>query len=147
MNAVEETNWSNVVRALQQSKQLLEDTLACNADAVARDVEVAHNENTSILSYNDENSMACVLSIAYYFAHGDYIFHRELTNEARAERKLAFTMPCKEEEGESQLVSGKGYADLVLIPRKNVNSPAIVIELKYGHSAEEAIAQIKERRT
>ena len=120
-NAVEESNWTNVVKALQQSEQLLEDTLACNADAVARGVEVVHSENTSILSYNDENSMACVLSIAYYYAHGDYIFHRELA-------------------------SGKGYADLVLIPRKNVNSPVIVIELKYGHSAEEAIAQIKERR-
>ena len=120
-NAVEETNWTNVVKALQQSEQLLEDTLTCNADAVARGVEAAHSENTSILSYNDENSMACVLSIAYYFAHGDYIFHREYA-------------------------SGKGYADLVLIPRKNVDSPAVVIELKYGHSAEEAMAQIKERR-
>ena len=120
-NAVEETNWTNVVKALQQSEQLLDNTLACNAEAVARGVEAAHSENTSILSYNDENSMACVLSIAYYFAHGDYIFHREYA-------------------------SGKGYADLVLIPRKNVDSPAIVIELKYGHSADEAIAQIKERR-
>ena len=121
VNAVEESNWTNVVKALQQSEKLLDNTLAGNAEAVARGVEAAHSENTSILSYNDENSMACVLSIAYYFAHGDYIFHREFA-------------------------SGKGYADLVLIPRKNVDSPTIVIELKYGHSAEEAIAQIKERR-
>ena len=121
VNAVKACNWLPVASALQQSKKLLLDTLAGNADAVARGVEAAHSENTSILSYNDENSMACVLSIAYYFAHGDYIFHREYA-------------------------SGKGYADLVLIPRKNVNSPAIIIELNYGHSAEEAIAQIKERR-
>ena len=121
VNAVRENNWKVVSDAIQKSKRLLNDTLAGNTEAVARGVEAAHSENTSILSYNDENSMACVLSIAYYFAHGDYIFHREYA-------------------------SGKGYADLVLIPRKNVDSPAVVIELKYGHSAEEAIAQIKERR-
>ena len=119
-NAINDVKWVHVGKALQQSEQLLEDTLAGNAEAVARGVESAHSENTSILSYNDENSMACVLSIAYYFAHGNYIFHREYA-------------------------SGRGYADLVLIPRKNVDSPAIVIELKYGHSAEEAISQIKER--
>ncbi|MBR4366567.1 MAG: AAA family ATPase [Bacteroidaceae bacterium] len=120
-NAINDVKWVHVGKALQESEQLLEDTLAGNAEAVARGVGAAHSENTSILSYNDENSMACVLSIAYYFAHGDYIFHREYA-------------------------SGKGYADLVLIPRKNVDSPAIVIELKYGHSADEAMAQIKERR-
>ncbi len=120
-NAINDVKWVHVGKALQESEQLLEDTLAGNAEAVARGVDAAHSENTSILSYNDENSMACVLSIAYYFAHGDYIFHREYA-------------------------SGKGFADLVLIPRKNVDSPAIVIELKYGHSAEEAISQIKERR-
>ena len=30
---------------------------------------------------------------------------RQLTNEARAEDKLACTMPCKKEEGESQQVT------------------------------------------
>jgi hypothetical protein len=28
---------------------------------------------------------------------------QELTNEARAEGKLAYTMPCKEEEGDRQM--------------------------------------------
>jgi len=34
-------------------------------EAVARGVDAAYDENTSILSYNDENSLSCVLSIAY----------------------------------------------------------------------------------
>ena len=121
VNAVRENNWTVVSDAIMKSKRLLQDTLSCNAEAVARAVEAAHSENTSILSYNDENSMACELSIAYYYAHGDYIFYREHA-------------------------TGKGYADLVLQPRKNVDKPALVIELKYGHSAEEAMNQIKERR-
>ena len=120
VNAVEDNNWSHVADALQASEQLLEATLAGNEAAVARGIDIAHDEHTSILSYNDENSLACVLSIAYYYAHNDYIIHREMA-------------------------SGKGFADLVLIPRKNVDSPAIVIELKYNKDADTAISQILRR--
>ena len=38
-----------------------------------------------------------------------------------------------------------GYADLVMIPRRNVSKPAIVIELKFNHSADTAIDQIKRK--
>ena len=120
-NAVKDTGWAEVARALDQSSRLLRATIDGNAAVVAQMVDAAHTENTSILSYNDENSMACVLDFAYYSAHGDYIFHREYA-------------------------TGRGYADLVLIPRKNVTKPAIIIELKYGHSTDEAIAQMRERR-
>ena len=120
-NAVEETNWTNVIKALQQSEQLLQDTLDGDAEAVARGVDAAHDEHTSILSYNNENSLACVLAIAYYYARNDYVIHRELA-------------------------SGKGFADLVLIPRKNVESPAIVLELKYNRDADSAIEQIKRKK-
>ena len=120
-NAVEDTGWTNVIKALQQSEQLLQATIGGDEEAVARGVDVAHDENTSILSYNNENSLACVLSIAYYYAKGDYIVHRELA-------------------------SGKGFADLVMIPRKNVDSPALVIELKYNKDADAAIDQIKRKQ-
>ena len=120
-NAIETTGWANVVKALQESEQLLNATLAGDCEAVARGIDVAHDENTSILSYNNENSLACVLSIAYFYARNDYVFHRELA-------------------------SGKGFADLVLIPRKNVDSPAIVLELKYDKTADSAIDQIKRKQ-
>ena len=120
-NAVKENKWAPVVTALEQSKQLLKDTLAGDSEAVARAIEAVHDENTSILSYNNENSLACVLSLAYYYAKNDYIVHRELP-------------------------TGKGFADIVLIPRKNVDSPAIVVELKYNQDADAAIDQIKRRQ-
>ena len=88
---------------------------------MARGVDAAHDENTSILSYNDENSLACVLSIAYYYARNDYVIHREL-------------------------VSGKGFADIVLIPRKNVDTPAIILELKVNKDADSAIDQIRRKQ-
>ena len=121
VNAVQSNNWTHVVKAVEASEQLLQATLRGDEVAVARGVDAAHDENTSILSYNDENSLACVLSIAYYYASNDYIIHRELA-------------------------TGKGFADLVLIPRKNVDSPAIVIELKYDKAVDTAIEQIKRRQ-
>ena len=120
-NAVETNNWTPVVNALQQSKQLLADTLAGDAEAVARAIEAVHDENTSVLSYNNENSLACVISLAYYYAKNDYIVHRELP-------------------------TGKGFADIVLIPRKNVTTPAIVVELKFNKDADAAIDQIKRKQ-
>ncbi len=121
VNAVKTTNWQPVVDAIKQSEQLLQATLDGDSEAVARGVDAAHDENTSILSYNNENSLACVLSIAYYYARNDYVIHRELP-------------------------TGKGFADLVLIPRKNVDSPAIVLELKYNRDADSAITQIQRRQ-
>ena len=121
VNAVKANNWQPIVDAIQQSRQLLKDTLDGDAEAVARGVDAAHDEHTSILSYNNENSLACVLAIAYYYARNDYVIHRELA-------------------------TGKGFADLVLIPRKNVESPAIVLELKYNRDADSAIEQIKRKK-
>ena len=121
VNAVKSNKWEHVVEALEQSERLLQATLEGDEEAVARGVDVAHDEHTSILSYNDENSLACVLSIAYYYAKNDYIMHRELA-------------------------SGKGFADIVLVPRKNVDSPAIVLELKYNKDADTAICQIRRKQ-
>ena len=44
-----------------------------------------------------------------------------------------------------ELPTGKGFADIVLIPRKNVDSPAIVLELKCNRDADSAIDQIKRK--
>ena len=120
LNAVEDTSWTRLVDAITASQNLLEATIAGNEQAVARAIDVAHDEHTSILSYNDENSLACVLTIAYIWARNEYIIHREYA-------------------------TGKGYADLVMIPRRNVEKPALVIELKFNHTADTAIDQIKRK--
>ena len=65
---IEEDNWEYVAKTLRDSEQLLEDTLAGKAEAVKSAIDAAHQENTSILKYNDENSLACVLSLAYVAA-------------------------------------------------------------------------------
>lgn len=117
INAVAESHWDIVTEAISKSEQLLQAVIDGDEVAVAQGVDAAHDENTSILSYNNENSLACVLSIAFYYAKNDYTFHREFP-------------------------SGKGFADLVLMPRKNVDKPAILLELKSNQSADAAIDQI-----
>lgn len=120
LNAVEDTSWTRIVGTLTASQALLDATIACNEQAVAKAIDLAHDENTSILSYNDENSLACVLTVAYIWARNEYVIHREYA-------------------------TGKGYADLVMIPRRNISKPALVIELKFNHTADTAIDQIKQK--
>ena len=67
---------------------------------------------------DDDDLMALLIRIN---AKNDYIVHRELA-------------------------TGKGFADIVLIPRKNVDSPAIVVELKYNKDADAAIDQIRRKQ-
>lgn len=119
-NAVEDSRW-RIAKTIADSCDLLDATLDGDADYVARAIDQAHDENTSILSYNNENSLACVLIVAYIYAQNDYIVHRELA-------------------------TGKGFADLVLIPRRNVDKPAIVLELKYKKDVDAAIDQIKRKK-
>ena len=119
-NAIKATSWDELAKTIQNSKNLLAATIVGNGQAVAKAIDLAHDENTSILSYNDENSLACVLSIAYIWAKNEYMIHREYA-------------------------TGKGYADLVMIPRCNVSKPALVIELKYNQSTDTAISQIKKK--
>lgn len=117
INAVKSIHWDIVGDALDKSEQLLQAVLDGDEEAVAKSVDAAHDENTSILSYNDENSLTCVLSLAFYHARSDYTLHRELP-------------------------TGKGFADLVLMPRKHSDKPAILLELKKDQSANAAIEQI-----
>ena len=121
INSIEDGGWENIMNAINQSEELLRATLECNENRVAELIEQAHQDNTSILKYNDENSLSCVLSLAYYSARKTYTIERELP-------------------------AGKGYADLVFRPRENNSNPAVIIELKYGHSTEEALEQIKDNQ-
>ncbi len=114
-------DWTNVISALQNSMNLLNETINMNSDYVAETISHIHQENTSILKYNDENSLACVISLAYYSAKAYYNIYRELP-------------------------SGKGFADVVFIPKKQVNKPPMIIELKYDKSSNSAIEQIKDKQ-
>jgi len=121
VTSIKSLKWNNVINAIHQSDKLLQAIWNGDGDRVAEGVQQVHEENTSILAYNDENALSSVISLALYSAKDYYNVIRELP-------------------------TGKGYADLVFIPRKkHADKPAMIVELKWDKTAEGAIDQIKEK--
>ncbi len=120
VNAIRTMDWSEVTRSVEASRRLLQSLWDMDQDAVAEGIDRAHEE-ISILQYNDENSLSCAISLAFYCAREYYTVVRELP-------------------------TGKGYADICLIPRRlHADKPAVVIELKKDKNAQGAIEQIKQK--
>lgn len=120
VNAISTMDWHEVIRSVQESRRLLTALWEMDSQAVAEGIDRAHKE-ISVLEYNDENSLSCTINLAFYFAREYYTIIRE--------------MP-----------SGKGFADICLIPRKmHMDKPAVVIELKWDKDAAGAIVQIKDK--
>ena len=120
--ALQTGEWKDIAKAISICDELLDETIDGNADRVAELIELAHETYTSVLNYNDENSLSCVLTMAYFTAPAYYDIIREHP-------------------------AGKGYADFIFKPRANAGTrPAMVVELKYNQSADTAIKQIKEKR-
>jgi hypothetical protein len=120
VDAIEGDEWGEVIKTLSASQELLEATWQLDGEAVAKGIGAAHMEAASILNYNNENALSCVINLAYFSAKREYFMIREFP-------------------------TGKGFADVVFLPRKKSDKPAIVVELKWNHSAEGAITQIKSR--
>ena len=120
--ALKTGTWDEISKAISRCDELLMATIDGDETKVAEIIEQAHDTYTSVLKYNDENSLSCVLTMAYFTAPGYYNIVRE--------------MPA-----------GKGFADFAFIPRSNAGfRPAMIVELKYNQSAETAIKQIKEKK-
>ena len=116
---VKTLSWGNVTKLLNQSKKLLQATLAMDTARVAKYLEVVHDDMHEFKEYNNEHTLKCVIHLAYYAAADLYDLQFEVT-------------------------AGKGIADCLMIPKK-VNLPGIVLELKYGDSAGHALEQIREK--
>lgn len=120
VNAVSASDWGEVSKALRNSAKTLEGILRNRPSQVVEGIEQAHFE-TSHIQYNDENALSYTISLALYAARNFYTVYRELP-------------------------TGKGFADMVYVPRKKFpDKPALVVELKWDKSAEDAIAQIKKK--
>lgn len=122
VNSISDTDeYKKVSKAIEQSDKLLKYTLARDEERVADLIAEVHNDNVSVIQYNDENSLACVLTLAYYSAQDTYAVYRELQG-------------------------GEGFADLVFVPRRGNTNPAMIVELKWDKNAGIALEQIKDRK-
>lgn len=118
-NALEDDEFGYVAELVRNSEEVLNATIDMKEDIVVSYLHNIHNSEIPVLKYNDENSLSCVVTLAYLSARNKYKIEREEK-------------------------SGKGFADFIFYPRRK-NLPGIIVELKADSTPETAIAQIKER--
>ncbi len=117
--ALKDDEFGYVAELVRNSGAVLEATLNKKGDIVASYLHDIHNSELPILRYNDENSLSCVVTLAYLSARNKYKVEREEK-------------------------SGKGFVDFIFYPRRK-NLPGIILELKANKTPENAISQIKEK--
>jgi hypothetical protein len=122
--ATRRKKWDEMIAFQVASEQLLNATLDLDAKTVAAEIEKIHSSYTSVIAYHDENSLSSVLTIAYLSSMKYYF------------------KPIRE------LPTGRGFADFVYLPKPEFrsDSPALLVELKWNHSAHTALNQIKEKK-
>ena len=114
--------WFNSMPIIERSQSLFEAITTLDANKAAEIITEIHNSpNVSLLTYNREESMVfCLISGLMWQTEREYEVFRELQ-------------------------SGKGSADLIYVPKRNIHLPILLIEFKYGQSADDALNQIKEK--
>jgi hypothetical protein len=113
--------WVSTFKSFETSQELLEATWNGDEEKVAELVEDAHNKAGN-KTYNDEAALSYGIQLAYYAARKYYTTILELD-------------------------TGKGYADVAYLPAPQyAEKPALLIELKYGHSTDIAMDQIRRQK-
>ena len=108
-----------VSQIIENSRKMLKATVNGDTATVESILHDIHNSEIPILQYNDENSLSCVLTLAYLSARDTYRIEREEK-------------------------TGKGYADFTFHPRRK-NDTAFIVELKKDENVDVAINQIKSK--
>ncbi|WP_234122775.1 AAA family ATPase [Clostridium hydrogenum] len=117
--ALKDKSFGYVSEILESSKRMLKATVNGDTKTVEEILHDVHNSEIPILQYNDENSLSCVLTLAYLSARDTYRIEREEK-------------------------TGKGYADFAFHPRRK-NDTAFIVELKKDEIPEVAINQIRKK--
>ena len=117
--ALRDKSFGYVSQIIENSRKMLQATVNGDTTTVESILHDIHNSEIPILQYNDENSLSCVLTLAYLSARDTYRIEREEK-------------------------TGKGYADFTFHPRRK-NDTAFIVELKKDENVDVAINQIKSK--
>lgn len=117
--ALSDESFDEVADVIKRSETMLQATLNEDSQTVCDILHEIHNLELPILKYNDENSLSCVVTLAYLSARNSYRIEREEHN-------------------------GKGYTDFTFYPRYSYELP-FILELKKDDTVDNAIKQIKEK--
>ena len=120
MDIIKEQDWYERMDTIKRSENLLKAIKSLDGNKTAELIQEVHNSpSVSIYDYNSESALTfCVITGLLWSTLDDYDYHREDQ-------------------------SGKGRVDLVYEPTVRGSDPLILIEFKFGESAETAIQQIK----
>lgn len=140
-NALEDDEFGYVAELVSSSNEVLEATLDKKGELVASYLHNIHNSELPILKYNDENSLSCVVTLAYLAARNKYRVEREEKSVRSSSKAVS---PLDETSRTAKSHAGKGYVDFIFYPKRKTH-PGIIIELKADATPETAIAQIKEK--
>ncbi|MBR1711265.1 MAG: AAA family ATPase [Clostridia bacterium] len=115
---IREDRHAETMKRVMESDQLIMDTVHGNEKAVAAQMKLIHEESSSTMNRNREDSLRAAIQVAY-FAYKDYYVKFE------------------------ELGTGEGYADIVYLPKQGKGVPILLVELKWKQDADTAIRQIK----
>lgn len=118
--AVKRSRHPRLMELMRDSAQLVEDIIAGREDKVAAGFARVHDRDCSPLFYSNEQALRAVVRSALVAAVDGY---------ARVE----------------ELPSGKGFADMVYLPSRGSQMPALLVELKWNKPVDAAISQIAEK--
>ena len=117
--ALRDKSFGYVSQIIENSRNMLYATVNGDTKTVGKILHDIHYSEIPILQYKDENSLLCVLTLAYFSARDNYRIEREEK-------------------------TGKGYADFTFHPRRR-NDTAFIVELKKDEDVDVAINQIKSK--
>lgn len=116
-----ESSLGYVYRLSRESDKMLEATLSGDTDTMVQILELAHDTEVPLLSYNNETELTAIVNLVYLAARDQYRVEREDK-------------------------SGKGFVDFIFYPIKDKTADCIILELKVEHTPDEAIQQIKDKK-
>ena len=118
--ALKNHQMGEISKLVLKSSQMLEATLKKDTKTMEELIQEAHDINIPVIKYNDENSLACIITLVYLSARTKYKIVREMPTEI-------------------------GFAAFIFYPNDK-SKPAFIIELKKDSTPGEALKQIKEKR-
>lgn len=120
VRAISTGKHTEIAKFIKNSDRLLAVTLDMDESVVAEEIKKAHKLAADPLYYNNEQALKSVIRFAYISSIDEYVQISEMSG-------------------------GRGYADLVFLPKRGSSAPVMVIELKWNKTSKSAIEQIKKK--
>lgn len=141
--ALKDESFGYVSEIVDNSKKMLKATVQGNTEIMSEILHDIHNSEIPILQYNDENSLSCVVTLAYLSGRDTYRIEREdyFKGNSSSHSFGRVSDSHKIKDFGSLL---KGYVDFAFHPRRK-NDIAFILELKKDDTPENAIRQIKNK--